>query len=218
MLPDTLHAICFDIGGVLVPMPKGPLAEEISAILDVDVEDVRDLLIKHGKTIRTTASKMGRIITDNWDITDEMLHHQIERALRQRFPAEPPLYPDTIPTLDALTESGWRICYLSNAVGLPPEQQPSFYKWAEQVVSSWEIGHCKPDIAAFRVVEQRMALAPQQLVMVGDSLRFDIAGALAAGWSAVHLDRDRAVKQPEVPTISSLPELIALLPSLGRNA
>lgn len=43
----------------------------------------------------------------------------------------------------------------------------------------------KPDSAVFRVVETALDLPPEALLMVGDSLEHDIAGAAAAGWRSV---------------------------------
>lgn len=109
--------------------------------------------------------------------------------------ADPPLYPDAITTLEHLAATGFRICLLSNAIGPDPDAHtpaPPYFALAEVVLHSWQIGACKPALAAFRAVESAMGLAPQHLLNVGDSARFDIDGALAAGWSAIHLVRDAA--------------------------
>lgn len=130
------------------------------------------------------------------------------------------LYPDAIPTLKKLRSTGWRICFLSNAISDASDQpRPPYFSFAEVAVHSWEIGYCKPEIQAFRAIEQRMKLAPHEIVSVGDSLRCDVLGALDAGWSAVYLPRT-STPSPlphQVSTISSLPELLTLLPSVrGR--
>lgn len=43
----------------------------------------------------------------------------------------------------------------------------------------------KPHVAVFRAVERALGLPSERLVMVGDSLEHDIAGARAAGWRSV---------------------------------
>lgn len=43
----------------------------------------------------------------------------------------------------------------------------------------------KPHEAVFRAVEAALGLTPDKILMVGDALEYDIAGAAAAGWSNV---------------------------------
>ena len=43
----------------------------------------------------------------------------------------------------------------------------------------------KPHLGVFRAVEAELALAPERILMVGDSLEHDIAGASRAGWHSV---------------------------------
>lgn len=46
----------------------------------------------------------------------------------------------------------------------------------------------KPHLPVFRAVEAALRIDPDRLVMVGDSLEHDIAGAKAAGWDAVFIE------------------------------
>jgi FMN phosphatase YigB (HAD superfamily) len=62
----------------------------------------------------------------------------------------------------------------------------------DRVFVSADIGHTKPDKAAFAAVLSSCASDAQSTVMVGDSLTTDIEGALAAGLHAVWLNRLRA--------------------------
>lgn len=57
------------------------------------------------------------------------------------------------------------------------------------VIVSGDLGVSKPDEAIFRAAEHAMGLDPQDLWMVGDSLKHDILGAGAAGWHTLWLDR-----------------------------
>jgi FMN phosphatase YigB (HAD superfamily) len=58
-----------------------------------------------------------------------------------------------------------------------------------------------------------MQVAPEDAVMVGDSLAHDVAGARRAGMRAILLSRQRAhvIDDPTVPVITSLSELHGLL-------
>lgn len=87
------------------------------------------------------------------------------------------------------------------------------------VVPSSEAGAAKPSRDAFDHVRHRLALrpplAPAACLHVGDSLREDVEGALAAGWQAVWLDREGAGERTVLPVgavrIASLAELPGLL-------
>ncbi|MGN2636440.1 HAD family hydrolase [Nocardia takedensis] len=210
-----IRAICFDIGGVLVRMPRGVLASELAELLDADIEKVRDLLIVHAKTRRTSTVELATIIATACGRPQAADTVADRLRLRIADMADPPLYPDVIPTLEQLAGLGFRICLLSNAIGPDPDTAPArppYFALAEVVLHSWQIGECKPHLAAFRAIESAMDLAPQQLLNVGDSSRFDIDGALAAGWSAIHLVRNSATPaHPDVARIGALTDLAPLL-------
>jgi FMN phosphatase YigB (HAD superfamily) len=205
MLPDHLRAVCFDIGGVLAQVPRGFLAEELAGVLDADLTRIRQLLIEHGKRRRTSAAALAAAVAAGCGMPGETA--RVEKIIRQRLDdmANP-----------VLSAAGWRICFLSNGIGdTASRPRPEYFSYADLVAHSWEIGYCKPEAGAFRAAEQRMGLAPHQLVSIGDSLRTDVLGALAAGWSAVHLPRTSAPPPSPriVPTISSLSELLSQMPT-----
>ncbi|MGC9667696.1 HAD family hydrolase [Planosporangium sp. 12N6] len=216
MRPDLLRAICFDIGGTLVEMERGTLAEEISALLGVDRPLVRDLLIEHGKRRRTTPDSLGAVVAEGCGRREDA--GVVADVIRRRRTdiSQPRLYADAVTTLETLTRGGWRIFYLSNAVGyLDPGPVPDFYSYAELVLHSWEIGFCTPEPTAFRAVIDRTGLEPHTIVHVGDSWESNVIGALAAGWQAIHLSRDEespATSHPDVPRIGTLLELVDFLP------
>lgn len=84
-------------------------------------------------------------------------------------------------------------------------------------VASSEAGASKPDPAIFaRVLGQLGGIPAEACVHVGDSLGEDVAGALAAGWQGVWLDR-RGGQLPAAargtPRITSLADLPAWLQS-----
>jgi putative hydrolase of the HAD superfamily len=74
----------------------------------------------------------------------------------------------------------------------------------------------KPHPSIFAAALQRLGVTAAEAVMVGDSFRHDIEGALAAGMRAVLLNRGDAAApavhgSARVPTIHSLRELPELL-------
>ncbi len=56
---------------------------------------------------------------------------------------------------------------------------------ASHVFASSELGWRKPAPAFFRAVESRLGCTADQLILVGDDPRLDVAAARAAGWQAL---------------------------------
>ncbi|MFB7800397.1 HAD family hydrolase [Isoptericola sp. NPDC056134] len=88
------------------------------------------------------------------------------------------------------------------AIDVPPHQ----------VVVSAEHGRAKPDPALFDIACAALRVDRTRLWHVGDSLSTDVAGARAAGVSAVWIDRRGRSAAPDGPTpdltISTLDELV----------
>jgi putative hydrolase of the HAD superfamily len=82
-------------------------------------------------------------------------------------------------------------------------------------VSSFEHGRMKPHPSIFTAALERLAVPAVDAVMVGDSVRQDIEGALGAGMRAVLLHRGdnppARAAELGVPVIKSLRELPPLL-------
>ena len=88
--------------------------------------------------------------------------------------------------------------------------------WFDVVVISGEVGVAKPDASAFDLALNKLPVERENVWHVGDSLSADVAGAKAAGLTAVWLNRNGLVRregddQPDVE-IRSLSNLIAFLP------
>ena len=81
------------------------------------------------------------------------------------------------------------------------------------VVDSAVVGVSKPDPAIFRIALDALGVPPSRTVLyVGDSLRYDVTGALAAGLQPVHLDPHGFCPAPEGhPHIRALADLAELL-------
>ena len=85
------------------------------------------------------------------------------------------------------------------------------------VVDSGVVGVSKPDPAIFRIALDALGVPPSRAVLhVGDSLRYDVTGALAAGLQPVHLDPHGFCPAPDGhPHIRALAELAGILDGAG---
>lgn len=84
---------------------------------------------------------------------------------------------------------------------------------------SAELGAAKPEAEAFDALAKKLGLFPGNLAMVGDSWTDDIEGALAAGWTAIWINRagkprpdhDPDAELVELPDLRQVPEVIERL-------
>jgi HAD superfamily hydrolase (TIGR01662 family) len=128
------------------------------------------------------------------------------------------LYDDVPEVLRTLASAGVRIGLISNTQRCLTSFQSHFELQGliAATVSSYEHGRMKPHPSIFEAALERVGAQAAETVMVGDSIRQDVEGALRAGWRAILLHRgdNPPVRARElgVPVIKSLHELPALLP------
>lgn len=134
------------------------------------------------------------------------------------------LIPGTIDTLKALQQNGLKLGLLSNATddgliqrvvnrtGLRPYLSPVF--------SSAGLGWQKPHTAPFHLIAERWQLPPEQIAVVGDTLKTDILGAQNAGMRGILLtyaehhsnDANRHIEpHATIDTLADLPDALSQL-------
>lgn len=116
-------------------------------------------------------------------------------------------------TLQTLRGAGYRLGLLTNyvrEVQVEKIDQFGLGPYFDAMLFAGELPAPKPDVRAFWAACEALGVAPQQAVMVGDSLKNDVQGALAAGLRAVWLNR-YAPDQAGVYSIQQLLELPPLL-------
>lgn len=139
---------------------------------------------------------------------------QVTSAYLERRHGQPVLFPDVRSTLERVAQHH-RLGAVSNGNSYP--ERLGLGDLLGVVVLAQEVGARKPERAIFDAAAAAVDAAPDELVMVGDSLEEDVHGARAAGWHAVWLDRvgeDAELAPASVPTIDSLAELPDVLDRL----
>lgn len=126
----------------------------------------------------------------------------IFEALRVRIPESRPLFGDTLSTLAALQERGFRLGIVSNRIwGGQPFQEDlrilGLHKYfdLQSIAVSGDLGVRKPSPSIFLHALNALQIAPEDAVMVGDSLSADIVGAQRLGifatWKPKRIVRER---------------------------
>src|SRR3972149_4805793 len=98
--------------------------------------------------------------------------------------------PDTLPTLDYLHESGYRVALVDDSsfpLGTSWEQRIS--PWIDVVISTRETRHAAPHPAVFQELLTRLSLLPKHVLHVGDQLLPDVFGANGVGLRTALLER-----------------------------
>jgi putative hydrolase of the HAD superfamily len=128
------------------------------------------------------------------------------------------LYDDVSPVMQRLADAGVRIGLISNTHRCLASFQSHFELQGliSATVSSSDHGMMRPHPSIFSAALQLLDVAPADAVMVGDSVRQDIEGALQVGMRAILLNRgDRAAPAVaadlRVSVIHSLHELLNLV-------
>jgi len=135
------------------------------------------------------------------------------------------LYEEVPRVLRSLSEAGVRLGLVSNSHRCLASFEAHFELQGliAAAVSSSEHGYMKPHPSIFHSVLRLMNVEPVDAVMVGDSVRQDVEGALQAGMHAVLLNRSAEPHPREVElaaigvtVVRSLEELPSLVAS--RNS
>jgi putative hydrolase of the HAD superfamily len=124
------------------------------------------------------------------------------------------VYDDVTPTLAELKRRGLKLGVISNFDSrlydvLRACRLDHFF---DSVHISTRVGAAKPDVAIFQAALKHYAVEARQAWHVGDNLREDVEGAMAAGVNAALLDRDnRFTENAPATRITSLEQVGALL-------
>ena len=184
-----------------------------TAASSVILDEVEEQIYTHDLFVHYTASiiehmggrgeqviQVAREIYDQWSV-----NHHFE------------LYDDVAPVLTQLSKSGLIVGAISNS-------HRSLEAFCEHFslrglitvsVSSAEHGYMKPHRSIFDAALVKAGVRPEEAVMVGDSIRHDIDGALAIGMRAVLLRRSGEVPPvlpldlPVIATLADLPRILS---------
>jgi putative hydrolase of the HAD superfamily len=200
--PSAIDAVIFDAGGVLL-MPDAEAGRAAIATLHCETspEDwhrahyVGNLVLDQMQTLdwqahrRAIASEVG-VTADQLDAAAVMIE--------QIFAGTAWVAADgAAEALRVLGEAGYKLAVVSNAWGMVAQ-------WLEQheicsvngsgltkvgaVIDSHLVGIEKPDPRIFHLALDALGVEPARSLYVGDTIKFDVLGAQAAGLHPVHVD------------------------------
>lgn len=123
------------------------------------------------------------------------LIQRLEDDLQYEVASVQPL-PGAVEMLTRLRDAGYRLAIISNLA--MPYAEP-LRKWlgkrVDAEVLSFEVGAAKPSALMYDEACRLLDLRPSEVLMVGNSLRNDFFGAMAAGLQARHLRSGEILRQ-----------------------
>jgi len=137
------------------------------------------------------------------ELSDEELLRFLEAEHAAWAPARQ-LAGTTHALLETLRDRGLRLGLVSNAID-PPDllhrdlAELGIAQRLDAAVFSSEVGRRKPDPAIFRVALERLEVAPERALFVGDTVAADVAGAAALGMRTCLALWFRADDDPDGP-------------------
>lgn len=184
------------------------LFDSATAASSYILDEVEEQIYNHDLFIHYTASiienmggrganvvQVASEIYDQWSV-----NHHFE------------MYDDVAPVLMDLQRRGYIVGAISNSHRSLDafSEHFSLKNIITVTVSGAQHGYMKPHRSIFEAALERARVRPEEAMMVGDSFKHDIEGALNAGWRAVLLRRSGAspyVLPDGLPVITTLTEL-----------
>ncbi len=144
------------------------------------------------------------------------------RAIRRHHPSAIVLWDDTVSTLVALREGGYKLGILTNG-GIKAQQDKlshtSIVPYFDAVIIAEMLPHGKPHATAFYAICEKLGVLPSEAAYVGDHPLNDIEGAKKAGLTAIWIPYapypDGYLKPDH--TINRLGELPALIKKINES-
>lgn len=186
--PAPIRAVLFDVYGTLVQIenPKHPYRQMLDVVRRqhptiTKEQCARDLMcqplglagVARFYGVQLSPAQQRELQAD----LDEEI-----RSLR--------LFPEVRSVLGTLRDRGYRLGVCSNLA--EPYVRPAAQllgRMIDVAVWSCEVGAMKPDAAIYESATSRLGVAPESVLMVGDSYSADVEGPRLARLQAQHLDR-----------------------------
>lgn len=226
-MTHQFEAVSLDVGGVLVV----PDHDQLAAALTGEGIDFDQSRFGVGHYLAMAA--VDAAASDHEDFTDYLTGFidavGVPRPDRGRAHAalvamlSTPVWCQPVPGaregMEALVAAGLRLAVTSNSDGTVAELLRR-HAWVqvgdgehvsvEVITDSGIVGVGKPDPAMYAATVDALGLPPARILHVGDSVHYDVDGALGCGLQAVHMDPYGVCASTDHAHVGTLTEVLAL--------
>lgn len=155
-----------------------------------------------------------RAFLPGWDLADDELADDVFAGFLGCYQAAWRAFDDAATAIDRARRAGLPVGILTNgdqAIQTTKLQRTGLLRDDVPVFASSALPAAKPDPRAYLTACARLGVDPAATLMVGDSLRHDVVGALNAGLQARLLDRhgryDARTGDARIETVRSLAQV-----------
>ncbi|MEM4168404.1 MAG: HAD family hydrolase [Candidatus Caldarchaeum sp.] len=220
----SVSCVVFDLGRTLAYIPSDyDLEQRVASLARVSKYQI-ELAV-----IRTYLSKLRMSSEEFIDLFSQKMHEEycVEQEEVKKICQESiekiELQPDSIHTLDALRKLGYKLGLISNTSPLTKGrlERLGLSRYFDKVVLSCDTGFLKPDPRIFLYAFSELDVRPEEVCLVGDSIRTLILGGSILGTNLILIERrmDSVVISEQMPVDAILPnlsELPTLIQTLNR--
>lgn len=163
--------------------------------------------------VRPLEGRLRRIFRLCEQVPDQEVDLNLSRAFLRPIFALAHRYADTLPALEALRAEGRALAIVSNTPWGSPAplwreelERLDLWRRVDASIFCRDVGWRKPAEPIFAHALDRLGLAPEACVFVGDHPTWDVAGPRGVGIDALLVDRGRTLN-PEAGALGSLTEV-----------
>src|SRR4029078_10256011 len=217
----TYRAILFDLDDTLYDLRsywRRRLYEAIDDVLARYPHFDRDALVHRAISEKVYIEKLPAFLRSQ-GVDDEQLIAAAHELFGRDWFGRLILFDDAVQTLEALRPR-FKLGLGTNVPSRtqrPKIEQFRLIDYLDLLIVSEEVGVAKPAPAIFAMARERLGVAPNEALFVGDSPEFDLRGAAAAGMPFVWMNsRGEALPARVDQRIAVIERLTDLLPLLTR--
>jgi putative hydrolase of the HAD superfamily len=200
---SPIRAVFFDVGGTLIhPWPSvGAVYAEVAARhgIATDAGKIERAFHESWRALKGTELTVSRkdwwreLVFRTLACTDEAYFEELYEVFARREAWR--LYPDALDALREARRCGLHVGVISNWDSRlrPLLEAMGVGKMLDSMTISCEVGVEKPDARIFRAALATAHVQPHEALHVGDSHNEDVAGAVAVGMQALHVERKGGV-------------------------
>ena len=223
-----IHAVLFDAADTLFTT-RGSVGEIYGQVArdygcDAPFEEIQAAFVRqfrHSGPVSTQEEKkwwhavVFRVLTDVGRVRDfDVFFGRVYDCFRDSRGWI--LFPETREVLTELRARKYKLGVISNFDSrvYSVMRELGIQDFFQSVTISSEAGYAKPSPQIFAVAAKSLQLAPQNILLVGDSLPDDVLAGAQAGMQSILIDRSNRYPTVEVRRILDLRDVLSLVDSL----
>lgn len=183
---SKITVIAFDVFGTLVYIgdKRAPYKKLLQWMKEQGRRPQPDdaaVIMSHAVSFEQVAARFDMILPDELLVA---LYSDLDAELQSIS-----LYPDTLSTLDQLSQAGFKIALCSNLAAPYGKAVYPLLSGFDAYAWSYEVGAIKPDPQIYQYLIDQLACTADEVLFIGDTPLADVEGPTAVGMSARLINR-----------------------------